>query len=110
MSTYWLGVLTPFAVCAAGFVLFALWVKADDVLARHGFNFNLRWRRHVERISDFMLRHDIWWERQWGPVFAGGWYRDIGRINRWVGIGRPSGPCLYVSRSVDLTAGTKGDE
>jgi hypothetical protein len=110
MKTYWLGVLTPFAVVAVVFIALVAWVRILWALERQGFTFNLRAKRDLERISDFILRHNIWWERSWGPIFAGGWYREVSvydapdqrHINRWVGLGRPNGPCWMAIRTRKL--------
>lgn len=104
MSAYWLGVLTPFALAAAGFALLVLWALACRFL--HGLGFRLELKmRDLENVSDFTLRRDIWWERSFGLVFAGGWYYEGGcrrGVNRWVGLGRPNGPVAMVIRVRDL--------
>lgn len=112
MSAYWYGLLTLPTLVLVLAALFFAWLWADMALERHGINFTVRWKRiQDERVSDFLLRHDVWWERSFGPVFAGGWYHEKpvyrepttpARINRWVGIGRGDGPCLYVVRSRQL--------
>ena len=110
MTAYWLGVLTIPALVFVASLLFISWIWATEELRRHGITFEARWRRNTDRISDYTLRHDIWWERPFGPVFAGGWYREQpvydapsrARFNRWIGIGRTDGPNLMVFHSRDL--------
>lgn len=110
MTDYWLGVLTTPTLVALGFGAFVLWIRVGMALGRRGLTFEVKWKRHPERVSDYTLRHDVWWERRFGPIFVGGWYREPPRyqepsprlINRWVGVGSPSGPCWVAFRSRDL--------
>jgi hypothetical protein len=110
MTDYWLGVLTTPTLVVVGIAAFALWVRAVIALRRRGLTFEVKWNRNPERVSDYVLRHDIWWERRFGPIFVGGRYREPPRykepsprlINRWVGIGSPDGPCWMGFRSRDL--------
>lgn len=108
---YWLGVLTLPALALAAFLAFVAYVRGTAALdTRWGISFSARWRRGADKISDYTLRHDIWWERSFGPVFVGGWYREPPRykessprlFNRWIGLGRVEGPCLMVFRKRDL--------
>ena len=100
---YVLGLLTlpALAGLVALYVFLTTWLDH-----RFGITYDLKFRRDVQGITDYTLRHDIWWERSWGPFFAGGWYRDneMGRrrINRWIGLGGVDGPCFVVYRSVVL--------
>lgn len=111
MSSYWLGVATLPAVALTLFLLFVAYVIGVEVLdMRFGVVFEGKWRRNVEGVSDHLLQRDVWWERSFGPVFVGGWYReeprygapDHRRFNRWVGVGRVNGPCLMAFRRHDL--------
>lgn len=110
MSAYWLGVATPFLVAGVGLAGFAIWVRAVEALAARGFTVEMKWRRNAQGISRYVIEHDIWWERSFGPVFAGGWYREPPRyeepltrlVNRWIGVGRVDGPCVMFFRCRDL--------
>lgn len=110
-ADYWLGILTLPALALAALLAFVAYVRGTAALAaRWGISFELKLHRDVEGISDYMLRHDIWWERSWGPVFVGGWYREppvyegpTHRLaTRWIGVGRTEGPCWVVYRKRDL--------
>lgn len=109
MDRYWLGVLTTPVAAVALYLLFIGWVRMLDFLdAIFGLSFVVRWRRSMDHVSDYTLRHDIWWERSWGPFFAGGWYRerpDCHLFNRWVALGPVDGPCLMVFRKHVLGEG-----
>ncbi|GAB2734164.1 hypothetical protein [Nocardioides pakistanensis] len=115
MSDYWLGVLTTPMVVVAGVAVFVLGVRAEAALRHRGLTFEAKWKRDTGRISDYTLRHDIWWERRFGPVFVGGWYREPPRylepprrlVNRWFGVGSPDGPCWMAFRSRDLGPATE---
>lgn len=110
MRAYWLGVLTTPAVLLAVFGLFVAWLRVANAFVRRGITFQAKWRRGTDRISEYTLRHDIWWERSFIAVFTGGWYREQpiygassrARLNRWIGVGRPNGPCLMAFHSRDL--------
>lgn len=108
MKLYLLGLVTLPALALAGLVsLGAYWWIQAYLERRWGLAWEGSWRRKVDEISDYMLRHNIWWERQFGPVFAGGWWRHergADRINRWIGLGRPGGPCLMFFRKRILSA------
>lgn len=113
MSAYWLGVLTTPALAILLFGAFVAYVRAMTALDQLGFTFEVKWKRATERISDYTLRHDIWWERSFGPVFVGGWYFERSRwtqVNRWIGIGRAGGPCWMAFRSRVLTRVTSPAE
>lgn len=110
-ADYWLGVVTIPALALAAVLAFVAYVWTLESLdARLGISFSVRWRRVAERVSDYTLRHDIWWERSFGPIFIGGWYREPPRymdasrrlFNRWIGLGRADGPCLMVFLRRDL--------
>lgn len=105
--SYWLGVATPFVVAAILSAAVSMWFRLLGWLDTLGFFFHLRWRER-QMPNDYMLRHHIWWERSYGPIFVGGWYReepprydapDVARFNRWVGIGRMSGPNIVAGHS-----------
>lgn len=106
---YWLGVLTTPLAAVVLVALVVAFVRVTDWLERHGITFAVHWSRNTD-ISDYLLRHNIWWERSFGPVFSGGWYRvervynapSHARFNRWVGIGRADGPNVIVFHSRDL--------
>lgn len=109
MTAYLLGLATlpALAVLGAG----ALYVHARTLRwleRRWGINFEVKWRRDVNGISDYVLRNNIWWERAFGPVFAGGWHRPS--INgplftRWLGVGSVDGPCVMAFRKrVDVVS------
>lgn len=111
MSAYWLGFFTLPALAALGAGLFFAWVVVGDWLAiRHGFTFEVKGNRAVHDVSDYVLRHDIWWERSWGPFFAGCWYREpdpsAPLATRWIGIGSTEGPCWMAFRKQVLTRPT----
>lgn len=103
---YLLGLLT-LPILAGVYVGFTfLIVLLDD---RLGVSFEGKRKRRVDEVSDYVLHHDIWWERTFGPIFVGGWYRENYRegrevplIGRWVGLGRPAGPCFMVIRTRTL--------
>lgn len=105
---YWLGVVTlpALAALAYGSVFAYLWVEmmAERKL---GVTWEFKSRRSLGSISDYVIRRNIWWERPWGPVFTGHWYRENNgrRATRWLGIGSVNGPCFMVFHSRDL-----GDE
>ena len=75
-ADYWLGVLTIPAAAVVCVVAVAAYFRTLAALERVGFTFEVKVRRDTEGISDYTLRHDIWWERPFGPVFIGGWYRE----------------------------------
>jgi hypothetical protein len=106
MGEYLLGLATLPVLAALVVGAFFGWIAVTEWLdQRHGLTFDFKGTRRVNEISDYRLRHDIWWERSFGPVFIGGWYRepvDRRLINRWVGIGRTLGPCFVAYRSRDL--------
>jgi hypothetical protein len=108
MSTvaYMAGLLTLPALALAGLVVLRACFKIARWFADRGMTVNLYRRRGVDQISDYVLRNNIWWERSWGPVFAGGWYRDhagIPRFTRWIGLGRVDGPCVTGYRMRERT-------
>ncbi len=87
--------------------------RAATWLASKGITVEAK-RRELDKISQFVIDHDIWWERSFGPVFVGGWYREDAvydpdapggqragtrRVNRWFGFGSADGPCLMVFRA-----------
>ena len=111
MSEYLFGVATLPAIALTVFALTVAYVWTQAFLERRwGITWEAKARRDVDGISDYTLRNHIWWERSFGPFFAGGWYREPERyeqpthrlINRWVGIGSVHGPCFTVFRSRDL--------
>lgn len=109
MSAYWLGVLTTPTIVAALWLLTDSWFRAVAALKHFGFTFEAKWTRDVEGISDYTLRHDIWWERSFGPFFAGGWYHERSRgprFNRWIGVGRADGPCWMAFRKREFGGGS----
>lgn len=114
-ADYWLGVATVPAVVVAAVGAFVAWVRSIDWLARRGITFEGKTRRRVDEISDYVLRNNIWWERSFGPLFIGGWYREKGyetttrHINRWVGLGSVNGPCAMVIRARELPAPEAGE-
>ena len=109
-SSFWLGVaalpLTAATLAAAWFLAVGLLVA----LERRGLTVEVRLTRNVEAMSDYMLRRDIWWERSFGPVFVGGWYRQEPRyqepepifITRWIGFGKTTGPSIAFFRKRSL--------
>lgn len=112
-NEYAWGLLTVPAALVVLAVLTAAWFRSIGFLARHGVTFSVRWKRDLSGVSAYTLDHDIWWERSFGPVFAGGWYHERlrfdpenvapgARINRWIGLGSTHGPCLCVFRSRNL--------
>lgn len=112
MSEYWLGVLTIPALLAAGWLVVVAFFRALAFLERRGFMFSIRLTNHRwQNVSNYTLSHDIWWERSFGPVFVGGWYREDAvyreqtteaHFNRWVGIGRADGPNVMVFKVHNL--------
>lgn len=111
MKNYLLGVLTTPLAALILFGLFAAWIRLAVALEHRGLTVEARLRRGPI-VSNHTLTNDIWWERSWGPVFAGGWYRELEvwgagrdrRINRWVGVGHPDGPCIIAIRSRRLAS------
>jgi hypothetical protein len=109
-SDYWLGLATIPAAAASLALIVRLLFAAGNFLAKRGITFGAKWHRNIDGISEYTLRRDIWWERSFGPIFIGGWYHKQliygqptrARFNRWVGVGRPDGPCLMVYHSRDL--------
>lgn len=100
-SDYWLGVATLPALGAALAILIRLNGAIVDALGRRGWKVSLKASRKPENISDFTLQHDIWFERQHGPIFTGHWCRESLRdegwvATRWLGIGNASGRSLIV--------------
>lgn len=105
MSTdYWLGFVTLPLLVALLTVVLRLERRASEALGRRGFSIDAKARRRVNEVSNYVFRRNIWWERRYGPVFVGHWYRDevTPQVNRWVGFGSPYGPCLVVYRKTDL--------
>lgn len=105
VRNYLLGVATPFVVAAVSMGLFWLWIAVTEALDDHwGITFEAKNMADREGISEYVLKHNIWWERSFGPVFCGGWYREDTRrrVNRWVGFGSHSGRCFMIFRSLDL--------
>lgn len=102
MIAYLLGLVTLPAL--AGLYVFWQWVLAG-LKVRLGITFEAKIRDN--EVSNFVLKRNIWWERSFGPVFVGGWYfeRPDGRhFNRWLGLGKASGPCFMVIRARLLDA------
>ena len=98
MSAYWWGVATlPLLVLALLLAAVAIGCTAG-VLRALGFTFEVKKRRRIESIDDYVLRRNIWFERQRGPAFAGHWCREDVRdglvATRWIGLGSPHGPCV----------------
>ena len=110
-AAYWLGVATlpALAFLIAAVVRIHWWIT-QALEERYGITFEAKVRRRIKDvykdISNHTLRNDIWWERSFGPVFAGGWCRkeyqeggDFGDVaTRWIGLGSVHGPCLMVFR------------
>ncbi len=109
MTAYLLGLFTLPALWLAFVLAVRAYFRIEKWLdSRFGIEWDLKTSRDVEGISEYTLRHNIWWERSWGPVFAGGWYREepkymaapVPKFNRWVGLGMTNGPCLIFYRKV----------
>lgn len=110
---YWLGLVTLPGLALAAWGLFWAWIFTVVWLDTYlGISFEGKLTRRVDKISDYTLRRDIWWERSFGPIFVGGWYREPPTypadepthrlFNRWIGIGLPNGPCVIGYRKHDL--------
>lgn len=103
---YWLGVATLPVLAALGYggMFGYLWVEmmAERKL---GVTWEARLERNIESVSNYILNHDIWFERSFGPVFTGHWYREIhgARVNRWFGIGSVNGPYVILFRKTRLS-------
>lgn len=104
MIAYLAGVVTLPVLYGLYWLSLFAGVLLERALDARGLEVRARVERHSRDVSDFLLSHDIWWERSFGPVFAGGWYHewpqyqapDEARFNRWLGIGPTSGPCVYI--------------
>lgn len=105
MIAYLLGLITIPAFVGLARLTFWTWFTVEDWMKRrHGITFSAKTGRNVAGIDDYTLRTNIWWERQFGPIFIGGWYREAPRYEapavpmatRWLGLGPPDGPCLMV--------------
>lgn len=105
MSGVWLGVLTLPTLTLATYVAGRAFFTTVTALARHGISFEVKANRRVDQIPDYILTHNIWWERQWGPFFAGGWFRSD-TPTRWVAIGRPDGWAFMAFRVRDMQNAT----
>ena len=122
MSTFWLGFWTFPVLLSLFYLLLVTAFRMFAALSRWGITFEAKGHRNLRGVSDYLIRHDIWWERSFGPVFAGGWYHEMpryrepgrarwyreppeARVNRWFGIGLPNGPCLMVFRRRYLGGG-----
>lgn len=109
-ADYWLGVATIPALLLTGSAVSAVLFRAAGALHRRGFSVEAKRGRNYDKISDYVLRNHIWWERQFGPIFVGGWYREEPkyqqpsrrRLNRWIGLGRAEGACVMFFRTWDL--------
>jgi hypothetical protein len=109
-SDYWLGVATLPTIIVVLLGLLVTRARLADALERRGVTFEAK-VRDTSKIDEYTLRNNIWWERSFGPVFVGGWYREPPQyratpkerlITRWVGLGSANGPCLMVLRKRDL--------
>jgi hypothetical protein len=106
---YWFGVATIPALLMVLFAAYVFWVRVGIVLSNLGITFKVKTKRrsHEEIVTSYTVRNDIWWERSFGPVFVGGWYRDRSGtrlFNRWVGFGSTTGPCVMFFKKHDLGA------
>lgn len=98
---YWLGVATLPALSTALAILIRLIGALVGALGRRGWKAQIKTSRKPEDISDFTLQHDIWFERQRGPIFTGHWCRESLReegwiVTRWLGVGNASGRSLII--------------
>lgn len=92
---YVLGLLTAPALAGLGWLLInaIAWVYYR-LMKPHGLSIEFKGNRDTNRIPDWTLRRDIWFERQRGPIFTGHWYREVNErrlATRWLGIGRRNG-------------------
>ncbi len=109
------GLLAIPAACCALVILVNAGYAAGRWFDRRGVTFEAK-IRDTSKVNDYVLVHNIWWERGRGPVFYGGWYHELPafdddgyvagtvtpRVNRWCGLGWQDGPCVMVIRSVML--------
>jgi len=117
MRDYLLGLITLPALFCLGVGLMAAWSWLMETLDRcWGITFDVRVIRTDKtdddafRVSDYVLQHNIWWEKSLGPFFAGGWYREEPKYEapshafatRWIGLGSPDGVSVMVYRKRDL--------
>lgn len=120
-GAFWLGFATFPTVIFVAFWLYVAWVQFFAFLERHGFFVEVLLSHRDERVSDYLLRHDVFWERSAGPVFAGGWYREnkgwaedhweiVERLaTRWIGVGSPNGPSISILRKREVGREGGGD-
>lgn len=113
MSDFWIGFFTFPAGCLLGLGLFYGAAKLSDWLADRGWTMEFKIGRNYESISDFIIRRDIWFEKQHGPIFTGHWCRDEYRyrdeksftvpvVTRWLGIGKAQGNSIMLFKKRDL--------
>lgn len=110
MKMYWLGFFTlPLLVGMFLLLTYEFW-RILAALDKMGIRIELKMHRDPGKWNDYDLHHNIIWERSWGPVFGGGWYREESRymapnrakVNRWFGIGSVNGPCIMFFKIRDL--------
>lgn len=96
-------------------LFYGLWVGSallivvtDSAMRKRGWL--IEWqipRRGIGVVDDYRLRHDIWFERQWGPFLFGHWVYERGdhvRVHRWWGIGRADGRSVRLFKKFSLAA------
>ena len=104
MKDYLLGLATLPALAVFLYVLGRVIFALIDWLDKRGWTMDLKAKRKVSQISEYILRNNIWFERARGPVFSGHWCRDEFNghaeatvvVTRWWGIGSVHGPCAVV--------------
>lgn len=117
LISYLLGLVTIPALIVLAALTFRAWLWLEAFAGRRGYSVDVRLKRDVKSISEWTLRNDLWFERAWGPIFIGHWYREKGdlwslklrdstlftaKATRWIGFGRSSGPCVTFYKVRDL--------
>lgn len=107
MSTYLLGVVTLPAALGVLWVILRLGFIAADRLEARGWTVEVKTDRKPDEIPTRVLRREIWFERQRGPIFTGHWYRERGDetlATRWLGAGSSHGRSIMIFHKRTIAA------
>lgn len=108
-GAYVAGLLTlPVVVVLTVACIRAHKVLKDFFFKKYGIFVEVRNQKNYEGIDDYTLKHNIWFERVYGPVFVGHWCHHVyseekDYVNRWVGFGRTEGRSLAFYKTRALT-------
>jgi hypothetical protein len=104
-TSFFLGFAAFPLLMAVVFILLVAINVTARLMKKRGWHIEFKAKRSTDRISNFTLKHNIWFERQRGPIFTGYWYREVGDyafVNRWLGIGNAEGTNLMIFKSTNL--------